>query len=94
MKLPSFDEMVQKLNGASAESEEVGNLSTDQKIDEIFKILKEAQCEAKAEGVEEAGEVYIPTGGGGSGGESPLGGLNYDGGSMLSGVSYDGGGIP
>lgn len=90
MKMPSFDEMVQKLNGASAE-----NLSTDQKIDEIFKILKEAQCEAKAEGVEEAGEVYIPMGGSsGSGGSSPFGGLNYDGGSMLGGVSYDGGGIP
>lgn len=43
MEMPSFDEMVKKLNGDEG-GDECENLSTDQKIDEIFKILKEAQC--------------------------------------------------
>jgi hypothetical protein len=61
--MPSFDEMVKALNSDKEASE---NLSTDQKIDEIFCILKEAQAAEKAEGVEEQGEIFVPMGGGSS----------------------------
>lgn len=54
MKMPSFDEMVVALSSGSEESEEEGeNLSTDQKIDEIFSILKKAECEQEHKGGED-----------------------------------------